>query len=596
MAAISLPAVVVPILGPVVGGLILQAASWRWIFLINVPIGLLAFVLAWRGLDRDQDRQRRPLDVAGLVLFVPGAVALLYALTRVAQLGVRPGAWVPLALGVLLLAGFAVYAARVGDAAMLDVRLFRVRSFAASSALLFLSGLSLYGVAFLLPLFYQQVRGYSALTAGLLLAPQGIGSLAARRSVGKLSDRYGPRPVVLAGVVCALVGSLPFGWAGVHGGQVPQIAGLVVRGAGLSAVNIAVMVAAFQGLSKDRIPHASSTTRILLQVGGSFGVAVAAVVLQHELAGHPGGPVAHASGFGAAFLWMTAFTVVAVPPALMLPGRRRPEPEAAAAALPVTPAGSEAQSRPGPRCPAWCPSTSPLRKACTNLGESRPGPSASRPSPRDPHMATETSPPAGIPPAEVPAAERPVAPAMRADARRNRARVLKAAQEAFASVGLQVGLDEIARRAGVGAGTVYRHFPTKEALFDAVILDRAQRLVDRAEELADAPEPGAAFFAFISGMHRESAAKRDLIDAVAGIGVDITASLTDVNRGLWAAVEVLMRRAQQAGTVRTDVDITLLKVLLRAVFIANDGVGGGPKEADGVMAVICDGLRAQAAR
>lgn len=185
---------------------------------------------------------------------------------------------------------------------------------------------------------------------------------------------------------------------------------------------------------------------------------------------------------------------------------------------------------------------------------------------------------------------------MRADARRNRARVLEAAQEAFASVGLQVGLDEIARRAGVGAGTVYRHFPTKEALFDAVILDRAQRLVDRAEALADAPEPGEAFFELISGMHRESAAKRDLIDAVAGIGVDITANLTEVNRGLWAAVEALLRRAQGSGVVRPDVDITLIKVLLRAVFIANDGVGGGPDEADGVMAVICDGLRTESVR
>lgn len=188
----------------------------------------------------------------------------------------------------------------------------------------------------------------------------------------------------------------------------------------------------------------------------------------------------------------------------------------------------------------------------------------------------------------------PAKPAMRADALRNRAHILEAAQEAFASVGLQVGLDEIARRAGVGAGTVYRHFPTKEALFDAVILDRAQRLVDRAEALAGSPDPGAAFFDLISGMHRESAAKRDLIDAVAGIGVDITASLTEVNRGLWAAVGTLLDRAQSAGTVRADVDITLIKVLLRAVFIANDGVGGGPREADGVMAVICDGLRTEA--
>lgn len=185
---------------------------------------------------------------------------------------------------------------------------------------------------------------------------------------------------------------------------------------------------------------------------------------------------------------------------------------------------------------------------------------------------------------------RPGTPPMRADARRNRARVLEVAQEAFASVGLQVGLDEIARRAGVGAGTVYRHFPTKESLFDAVILQRAQGLVDRARALADDPDPGRAFFSFVAQMNRESMAKRDLIDAVAGIGVDITANLTEANRELWAAVEVLMSHAQAVGAVRADVDIRHLRVLLRAVFIANDGVGAGPQVADQVMTVICDGL------
>jgi AcrR family transcriptional regulator len=181
---------------------------------------------------------------------------------------------------------------------------------------------------------------------------------------------------------------------------------------------------------------------------------------------------------------------------------------------------------------------------------------------------------------------------MRADARRNRARVLAVAEEAFASVGLQVGLDEIAKRAGVGAGTVYRHFPTKESLFDAVILHRAQNLVDRARQLADDEDPGRAFFGFVAHMNRESVAKRDLIDAVAGIGVDITANLTEVNRELWSAVAVLMNRAQTAGSVRQDIGITHLKVLLRAVFIANDGVAAGPEVADRVMVVICDGMRA----
>lgn len=185
---------------------------------------------------------------------------------------------------------------------------------------------------------------------------------------------------------------------------------------------------------------------------------------------------------------------------------------------------------------------------------------------------------------------------MREDARRNRARVLEAAQEAFASVGLQVGLDEIARRAGVGAGTVYRHFPTKESLFDAVILHQAQGLVDQARALADDDDPGEAFLGFVAQMHRESTAKRDLIDAVAGIGIDITPNLTETNRELWAAVEVLMSRAKAVGVLREDVDIRHVKVLLRAVFIANDGVGAGPEVAAQVMTVICDGLRSDFAR
>jgi AcrR family transcriptional regulator len=214
-------------------------------------------------------------------------------------------------------------------------------------------------------------------------------------------------------------------------------------------------------------------------------------------------------------------------------------------------------------------------------------------------MAIDTPPQDGRP---IPAPTRnadapgPAGPPMRADARRNRARVLEVAQEAFASAGLQVGLDEIAKRAGVGAGTVYRHFPTKESLFDAVILHRAQSLVDRARELANEDDPGRAFFGFVAQMNRESAAKRDLIDAVAGIGVDITSNLTEVNRELWAAVEVLMNRAQTAGSVRRDVGITHLKVLLRAVFIANDGVAAGPEVADKVMVVICDGMGADPAR
>jgi AcrR family transcriptional regulator len=182
---------------------------------------------------------------------------------------------------------------------------------------------------------------------------------------------------------------------------------------------------------------------------------------------------------------------------------------------------------------------------------------------------------------------------MRADARRNRARVLEAATAAFASDGLLVPLDEIARRAGVGAGTVYRHFPTKEALFEAVILHRVQSLVAEARALATADEPGEAFFGFIDHMTRESAAKRDLIDALAGTGVDVTANLKEVNRELRDAIAQLLTGAQQAGAVRSDIGITHLMALLRATFLATYQADGAEELTSGVMAIVCDGLRTQ---
>ena len=184
-------------------------------------------------------------------------------------------------------------------------------------------------------------------------------------------------------------------------------------------------------------------------------------------------------------------------------------------------------------------------------------------------------------------------PPMRADARRNRARVLEAAQAAFAADGLLVPLDEIARRAGVGAGTVYRHFPTKEALFDAVILHRVQSLVEEARALSAAADPGAAFFGFISRMSAESVAKKDLTDALAGIGIDVTANLTEVNRELWSAIADLLVRAQQSGAARRDVGIDELRVLMRALFLATSQRDPGDEGlAARAVAVVCDGLRA----
>ncbi len=338
MAAVSLPVVVVPILGPVLGGLIISHLSWRWIFYVNVPVCLVGLALAWRGL-----RLPRPgraarggsgrLDVTGLALLSPGVAAILYGFAQVTSAGGfgHPAVLVPLAAGLAAVALFTVRAARgqrdpqSRPEPVIDLRLFRVRSFTGSASLMFLSGLSLYGAMLLLPLYYQQVRGASPLAAGLLLAPQGIGSLLPRMAAGKLTDRLGPRPVALAGIAVAALGTVPFALVGAHTSEVWLSCALVVRGAGLSSAMIAVMSSSYDGLTPAQIPHASSATRIVQQVGGAFGASVLAVILTSAAASGAPGPAGLAAAFGQAFWWCLAFTALALPPALLLRGRIRQE-------------------------------------------------------------------------------------------------------------------------------------------------------------------------------------------------------------------------------------------------------------------------------
>jgi EmrB/QacA subfamily drug resistance transporter len=316
MATVSLPAVVVPILGPVVGGLIVANLDWRWIFYVNVPLCLLGFVLAWRYLP-EQPRQAGPRprpDITGIALLSPAVAVMLYGLANASGKGGfgQRDVLVPLAAGVVLLGVFVIRGLRWrGDTTtpVLDLRLFANRSFTGASSLMFLSGLSMYGALFLLPLYYQDVRHASVLAAGLLMAPQGIGSLLPRKLAGKLTDSIGARPVVLAGMLVAAAATVPFALAGAHTSYLWLSLVLVVRGAGLSSANIAVMAGAFTGMPKTSVPGATTGTRIMQQVGGSFGTAVLAMIFTSQ-------------SYHAAFWWSVGFTAVALVPVFLLPGGR----------------------------------------------------------------------------------------------------------------------------------------------------------------------------------------------------------------------------------------------------------------------------------
>jgi len=172
----------------------------------------------------------------------------------------------------------------------------------------------------LLPLYWQEVRGESAVRAGLLLAPQGIGALLSRPLAGGLSDELGARWVAFTGFAIVGVASVPFALATTTTNQWFLMAALLVRGFGIAAVSIPLSAAAFIGLRREEIPGAGIITRIAQQVGGAFGVAVLAVILDAALRnrGANSGP---AEAFDQAFWWAVGFTAVALMLSLALPGR-----------------------------------------------------------------------------------------------------------------------------------------------------------------------------------------------------------------------------------------------------------------------------------
>ena len=323
MATVSLPIALGPILGPVIGGVILNWLSWRWLFLVNAPVIAVGLVLAWRFLPADRpgpDATRPRLDLIGLALLAPALATILLGLSNLSEDGSIDHAGVLgwLLVGIVLLAGFVAWALhRRGRPPIVDIRLLRLRSLGGASAVLFTAGAALYAAIFLLPLYYQQLRGETVLDAGLILIPQGVGALAARLVVGKLVDRFGARAVTIASFLLAAAATIPFAFAGPHTSQWWLGVMLLIRGLGIGAVLIPSMSVAYQDVPSAGIPHATMNTRIAQQIGASFGVAIVAVALQSQLA-HGA-----TSAFQGAFRWAIGITIAAAIPATVLPTSRR---------------------------------------------------------------------------------------------------------------------------------------------------------------------------------------------------------------------------------------------------------------------------------
>ena len=303
MSILGVPMLLGPVFGPVIGGLLVEKVSWHWIFYVNVPIGVLAIALAAWKLGRGHDGHAAVrLDLPGLALLAGGLISLLYGLSQASSRGSFTQAQVLgwLLTGVACLAAFTGYSLVRRDAALINVRLFGNRLFAAASTLMFLVAIALFGGMLLLPLYYQVVRGQGALNAGLLLAPQGLGAMVAMPVAGRVTDRLGAGRVIPAGLVLVLAGTAVFTQVGAQTPYAWLSLALFVRGLGVGSVMMPTFAAAYATLTRAVVSRAATTLSAIMQVGGSFGSAVLVLVLTrritHEFAIH--GLAAHGSGAG----------------------------------------------------------------------------------------------------------------------------------------------------------------------------------------------------------------------------------------------------------------------------------------------------------
>ncbi|HTR71474.1 MAG TPA: DHA2 family efflux MFS transporter permease subunit [Mycobacteriales bacterium] len=318
MSAIGIPIILAPIVAPTIGGLLLDHAGWRWIFYVNVPIGILTLIAATRLLPRDEPEAVGPLDVVGLVLAGVGLAAVTYGLAEAGTAGFgATKVWLSILLGVALVSGFVAHALRV-EHPLLDMRLYASPAFSAASLTTFFLGAAMFGGMLLMPLYFQTVRGEDAVTTGMLLAPTGVGSALAVWVAGRSIDRIGAGVTALVGGLLGIVSTIPMLFIGAQTSYVLLGALLFFRGFATGLSSMPAMTAAYRVLRPDQVNDASPQLNVLQRVGGSLGTAILAVSLQNQLEHAPQTAAGAAAAFGTTFWWVLAIFAFATIPILVL--------------------------------------------------------------------------------------------------------------------------------------------------------------------------------------------------------------------------------------------------------------------------------------
>jgi EmrB/QacA subfamily drug resistance transporter len=351
-----------PIVGPILGGWLVDDVSWRWIFFLNVPIGIITLILGSRILDRDEPKPTEKLDVLGLVLLSPGLAALIYGLAKIASPteGIdSPQAYLPAGAGAILVALFIWHALRTKNA-LIDLKLFKDRGFSVASVTMVLFVVAFFGAMLLMPLYFQQVRGEGALQAGLLLAPQGLGAMIMMPIAGLVVDRVGAARIAQAGIVVIVACMVLFTQLGGDTSYLLIGADLFVMGIGMGMTMMPIMSAALKTLRPESVARASTSLNIIQQVAASIGTALLSVILYNattdklaplaQQAAAQGAPAPSmssindlpeparstvasllADAFSSTFVWSLILLALAFLPALLLPrGKNAPGTPAAA--------------------------------------------------------------------------------------------------------------------------------------------------------------------------------------------------------------------------------------------------------------------------
>jgi EmrB/QacA subfamily drug resistance transporter len=288
MAILGVPMLLGPIAGPILGGWLIEAASWRWIFLINLPIGVAALIYAALVLPADNPTPSESFDLVGMLLLSPGLALTLFGVSSIPQEHTVAAARVliPAAIGLCLVAGFVWHALHRAEHPLIDLHLFRNRQMTIAVVTMTLFAVAFFGAALLFPSYFLQVRGERTLPTGLLLIPQGVGAMLTMPLAGQLTDRIGPGKIVMSGIALIIPGMAVFTQVSSGTPYWVLLLALFVMGLGMGATMMPTFTAALQTLTHASVARGSTLMNILQQVASSIGTATFSVVLTNQIQSH----------------------------------------------------------------------------------------------------------------------------------------------------------------------------------------------------------------------------------------------------------------------------------------------------------------------